>query len=100
MVSMVFDYWNKKHPWLEQPDIVISPNVGPSPSPLIFNPPSTGLTEDDVKRIIKEFFESIESAKIVDRLTEQPDCEDPEKAKLEAKVKRLEKQLAKLKGKR
>lgn len=37
----------------------------------------------------------MEGAKTVDKLTGQPDCEDPEKAKLVARVEELEKKLAK-----
>lgn len=49
-----------------------------------------------LKTLIREFREAIEAAKVVDRLTNQPDCVDPEKAKLEERVLQLEERIAKL----
>lgn len=51
------------------------------------------LDSDALRRLMKEFREAVEAAKTVDRLTAQPDCVDPEKAKLEARVAQLEAQL-------
>ncbi len=44
-----------------------------------------------LRRLIDEFRVALAAAKTVDRLTGQPDCEDPEKAKLLARVDALEK---------
>lgn len=53
----------------------------------------------DAERVIDDFRKATEAAKIVDVLTGQPDCEDPEKAKLEDRVAELERQVKKLKAK-
>ena len=45
----------------------------------------------ELRKLIAEFREAIEAAKKVDVLTKQPDCLDPEKAKLQERVDRLEK---------
>jgi hypothetical protein len=55
----------------------------PKPSPEI----------EALRELIKEFREALAAAKLVDVLTDQPDCEDPVKAKLEDRVKALEKHL-------
>lgn len=39
-----------------------------------------------LRQLIADFKEAVEAAKTVDRLTDQPDCADPEKAKLEELV--------------
>lgn len=51
----------------------------------------------ELRALIAEFRQAVEAARTVDRLTKQPDCEDPEKAKLEQRVAKLEKELAGLK---
>jgi len=48
-----------------------------------------------LRKLIDEFKEAVEAAKKLDVLTNQPDCVDPEKAKLEERVAELERQLAK-----
>lgn len=53
--------------------------------------PSPDLTE--FRKLIEEFREAVTAAKTVDRLTKQPDCEDPAKMQLEARVTDLEKRL-------
>lgn len=47
----------------------------------------------ELARLIEDFKEAVAAAKKLDVLTKQPDCEDPEKAKLVARVADLEKQL-------
>jgi hypothetical protein len=56
----------------------------------------TDLTQaevDDLRKLIAQFKEATAAAKKVDALTAQPDCEDPEKVKLQDRVKELEAQL-------
>jgi hypothetical protein len=65
------------------------------PQPLFYPPPQT---TEEIERLIREFREAIDSAKRLDVLTKQPDCEDPEKAKLEERVAELERQIKDLKG--
>lgn len=57
------------------------------------------LTADDItalRQLIADFREAVAAAKVVDRLTGQPDCVDPEKAKLEERVAALETRLTAL----
>lgn len=49
-----------------------------------------------IKKLIEEFREAGKAAEKVDKLTGQPDCVDPEKAKLQERVAELEKQIKKL----
>jgi hypothetical protein len=56
-------------------------------------PPKPSPEVEALRELIKEFREALAAAKLVDVLTDQPDCEDPVKAKLEDRVKALEKHL-------
>lgn len=46
-----------------------------------------------LKQVVLDFHEAVRAAAVVDRLTRQPDCVDPEKAKLEERVRELESRL-------
>lgn len=62
-------------------------------------PPSVIISPEEtasIKELIKSFKEALEAAKVVDKATNQPDCEDPEKKKLEDRVAALEKRLDEL----
>lgn len=48
----------------------------------------------ELRKLIEDFKAATEAAKKVDALTAQPNCEDPEKAKLQERVAELEGQLA------
>src|SRR5262245_24767074 len=63
--------------------------------PKIFN-----TDEADFKKLVKDIKEAVDAAKKVDELTGQPDCVDPEKAKLMERVAELEKEVQKLKKKK
>lgn len=102
VVSMVFDKFNPMFPpWYPestappwQPD-----PVAPTPAPAIPSPFVTGPSLAEIlelRKLIADFKEALAAAKVVDRLTGQPDCEDPEKAKLVERVEALERALAKL----
>ncbi len=67
------------------------------PNQFTVSPPSVDLAE--LRQLIKEFKEAMAAAKVVDKLTGQPDCVDPEKAKLIERIENLEKELRKLKSK-
>jgi hypothetical protein len=56
------------------------------------------LPKLDIPKLLEDFRRAQEAAQTVDTLTGQPDCVDPEKAKLEARVAELEAELAALKG--
>jgi len=78
-------------PWVPQPsETAPTPNI----QPIILPPLVQPLTVEDVKKLIRDYFEALKAAETVDKLTGQPDCEDPEKAKLVERVKELETQIA------
>lgn len=82
VISMVMDYYK---PMIPDPGLV-APTLN---STLTFTSPYVDLEE--LRKLIDEFKQAVEAAKKVDILTGQPDCVDPEKAKLEERVARLEK---------
>lgn len=95
VVSMVMDDFNDRfRPWIDQP---INP---PLPQTITVTDGTSGAwltsaTVAELRQLIQEFKEAVAAAKTVDRLTKQPDCQDPEKIKLVERVAELEKQLAK-----
>jgi hypothetical protein len=81
---MVHDHYGKTFPdWV--PNAI--PNINP-PLPIV-SPQEAA----ELRALIKGFREAVQAAKTVDRLTGQPDCLDPEKAKLETRVAELERRL-------
>lgn len=74
---MVYDHYQNRFPG----------TIIPAPSP-----PET----QELRQLIEEFRQAVAAARLVDRLTKQPDCEDPTKAKLEERVAALESQLDKI----
>jgi uncharacterized small protein (DUF1192 family) len=109
VVSMVYDHYRPLIPTWPVPVIEPVP-VQPSetaPLPIFYplgppQPEPPKITVDPVwlAQLLKDFREAVDAAKKVDALTGQPDCEDPEKAKLEARVSALEAELKRLKGKK
>ncbi len=96
-VSQVFDHYTDKFkPWQIPWDGTPNPHITPQIPPVL-SPPMIMLPLEELRQLIAEFREAIAAAKTVDRLTGQPDCEDPDKAKLEDRVAVLEKKLAALK---
>lgn len=100
-ISMVMDdYTKQRWPWNEpqvQPEFTIN-TISPSFYPT--NVIVSNLTKEDVDRLeklITEFKEAITIANRLDILTKKPDCIDPEKEKLIARVAELEEQLNKIK---
>lgn len=107
--SMVLDHYQPLIPQPWGPNI---PDILPQPEyqPPEFNPNGFTFTSlpnfqvispaeiEAIRKLIAEFKEALEAAKVIDRLTKQPDCEDPEKKKLEERVALLEKQIAFLLG--
>ncbi len=75
-------------PWTIQ-----TPTYGePSPPTVTFADISPQRIAE-LRSLIERFEKAVAAAKVVDALTGQPDCEDPEKAKLETRVKWLERRL-------
>ncbi len=93
---MIHDYFDPLFPKF------IPPYVPPQTGQLTFViPPMPGtiISAEEIasiKKLISDFREAMEAAKTVDRLTEQPDCVDPEKAKLQDRVIELEKRISSL----
>ena len=79
IVSMVHDYYwpkiPKRLPW-----------INPQPVPFVPWPQPPAPEDDaakelkDLEKILKDYRKAVEAAKQVDKLTNQPDCVDPEKA--------------------
>lgn len=100
--SMVMDHYKPIfEPWVPNGGTPVQPYTPPS------NPHQTldlsgimvGPQVAELRKLIAEFKEALEAAKKVDALTAQPDCEDPEKAKLVERVAELERRLDELKPK-
>ena len=53
--------------------------------------------QSEFEKLFDDIRKAAEAAKVVDELTGQPDCVDPEKQKLEKRVAALEKELKRLK---
>jgi hypothetical protein len=92
-VSQTFDQWQ---PYIPYP--VTTNPILPNSNPLVFTTtfptshPIT-LTPEQLVELLSAFHKAVESARILDQLTNQPDCEDPVKAELLKRVAELEKQL-------
>ena len=78
--SMIMDYYNPKIP------------QGPCKTNQW-----TPETQSEFEKLLDDIRKAAEAAKVVDELTGQPDCVDPEKQKLEKRVAALEKELKRLK---
>ncbi len=73
-----------------QPSIVITPQPTPAETLQVI---AVSAELDRLRKLIDEFREAVAAAKTVDRLTNKPDCEDPKKKALEARVAELERRL-------
>ena len=84
--------------------IIPTPTPWPVPCTGIPNPglapwgpvPNTGqiLNPDQLKELLEAFHAAVAAAKKADAAAGQPDCQDPEKAKIEERVAELERRLA------
>lgn len=87
VMSMVHDHFAPVFPPLPAGTIATWP-----PSAVIVSQEEA----DRLRGLIADFRSAIEAARVVDKLTAQPDCADPEKLKLEDRVARLERALAEM----
>ncbi len=89
-VSMVYDHYRDQFPNWPQPPTSV-PGTGGDGSWLkdLMSKPTVDLAL--LRTLINEFKEAVEAAKKLDALMRQPDCTDPEKAKLQERVNKLEK---------
>jgi hypothetical protein len=85
-VSQIMDTWQ---PYIPPVTTIPLPTQGwPQPRRV------GDLTVDELKELLAGFHLAVQGAETFDRLTGQPDCVDPEKAKLMERVEALEKRLA------
>jgi hypothetical protein len=95
---MVYDHYNE--PFRRWADPLrpseTTPGIGPWMPQPIMQPAVSAEDVAELRKLIREFREALAAAKTVDRLTKQPDCEDPKKATLEDRVAALEKRLAEM----
>lgn len=98
IVSMVHDHFEpilpKRDFWVQPNPLDPLPGMAAGALPFTFLPTAEEMAE--MRKVIAEFREAVAAAKVVDKLTGQPDCVDPEKAKLEERVAALEEKLAAL----
>lgn len=99
VVSMVHDHYNPLFPeierWVRPPSIIVpSSPYGPEfpwpPAPPVVDTAKA----NEFMKLIENFKRAKEAAELVDELTGQPDCLDPEKSKLEERIAMLEAELA------
>lgn len=83
VMSMVHDHYEPIIPW-----------ISPAPQVPWVTPETTGTAPFDWVKLVEEFRKAQEAAKTVDSLTGQKDCLDPNKAKLEERVRELEAAIA------
>lgn len=90
IMSMVHDHFKpmipSPQPWTPSP--LVTP---PSPVPWV-----PMIDEATLRKILADFAEAQKAATVVDKLTGQPDCLDPEKATLIERVRELERRLAEI----
>lgn len=89
VMSIVHDHYRDQFPGGMWPPLV--------PNPYPYTPPDnshpTPEEQERLRQLIKDFREAQEAAAKLDKMMKQPDCVDPEKAKLQERVAELEKQL-------
>lgn len=88
--SMVLDHFAPRFPWPEPP---------PPPETPWSGYPVLPVDWKAIDKSLDDFRKAAEAAKLIDKLTGQPDCEDPSKKALEERVAILERELASLKAK-
>lgn len=71
-------------------------SYAPKVVPGIDRVPEPIIDLDKLERLLESYRKALEAAGVFDELTGQPDCVDPEKAKLEERVTELEEQLRKV----
>jgi len=99
---MVYDHFNPFFPhtlppYFPGPNPAYPPGTNTPFTP--YTPPAPVVyptTAEEWMQLIQKFRDSVEAAKLVDKNTNQPDCEDREKKKLEDRVAALEAKIAEL----
>lgn len=96
VVSAVHDQYEPYIPLPKQWPIVPAPSTGATPITKVIVNVDLQEQIDELKELIASFRKAVEAAEVFDRLTGQPDCVDPDKAKLVERVEALEKKIAEL----
>jgi len=78
VVSMVYDHFK---PEFDGWQIDATKNILPAVAPVAPFVVISQVEISQLRSLIKEFKEAVSAAKVIDKLTNQPDCEDPEKKK-------------------
>lgn len=89
--SNVLDHFQPLIPQPFEPAVPYTPG-GPLPTTGSW-PWTPAVPPSELRQILDDFKAALAAAKTVDRLVGHPDCEDPEKAKLVARVAELERLL-------
>lgn len=89
-VSVVFDQYQ---PFIPQPSQWPQTPLLPLPYGQTGPRQRAFPTTEELRELLDSFHRAVEAAKTFDRLTGQPDCEDPEKAKLLDRVRELERRM-------
>jgi hypothetical protein len=92
VISNVMDHYNPLFP-APTPLPVDGPGVHDFDWTKFFQPP---IDLVELRKLVDEFKEAVAAAKKLDIILKQPDCIDPEKAKLEERVAALEARLAEI----
>lgn len=95
VVSMIMNHYEPIFPPLTPEPVPTTP-VPLDLSPVLDNFIYEGKTIKEWKKLIEEFKAATTAAKLVDKVTGQADCEDPEKMKLVDRVRMLEDRLKQL----
>jgi hypothetical protein len=85
---MVYDHYKKKFPTY--------PPIRPYFPYVPEKEKENKKLQEEIVKYIEDFKKARDAAIVVDNLTEQPDCEDLEKKKLEERIAELEKQVKEL----
>lgn len=93
IMSAVYDHFQPRIPGNWDPPVV--PGTFTLTSPPFESPEMTALRQEvaTLRQIVADFRAAVEHAAKLDRLMRQPDCVDPDKARLEARVAELERRL-------
>lgn len=92
------EYWSYFPPYTTTPGTggPFGP-IGPVIDPIPLIPTDPAKLYKDIDKLVEEYRRSLKSAEQLDKDMKQPDCEDPEKAKLTERVEDLERQIKELK---
>lgn len=101
VVCMVFDHFKQPFepyiPYIPSDPVPLQPQpLLPFPVQPVVPPQIPPAQWADLGEVIRQFREALGAARVVDRLTGKPDCEDPEKAALLRKVELLEERVRQL----